>query len=61
MYDAVGGGPAGTAAALTLERVHRTVLLIDAGEGRNAPDGAGAAAAAAAGHRPDRQIGRAHV
>ncbi|GAA2846383.1 NAD(P)/FAD-dependent oxidoreductase [Nonomuraea rubra] len=39
MYDAVivGGGPAGMAAALTLGRVHRTVLLIDAGEGRNAP------------------------
>jgi thioredoxin reductase len=38
MYDAVivGGGPAGMAAALTLGRVHRPVLLIDAGEGRNA-------------------------
>jgi thioredoxin reductase len=41
MYDAVitGGGPAGMAAALTLGRVHRTVLLIDAGEGRNARAG----------------------
>ncbi|MDA0563901.1 NAD(P)/FAD-dependent oxidoreductase [Streptomonospora sp. S1-112] len=39
MYDAVivGGGPAGMAAALALGRVHRTVLLIDSGEGRNAP------------------------
>ncbi|GAA0930947.1 NAD(P)/FAD-dependent oxidoreductase [Nonomuraea longicatena] len=38
MFDAVivGGGPAGMAAALTLGRVHRPVLLIDAGEGRNA-------------------------
>src|SRR5688500_5325613 len=38
MFDAVivGGGPAGMAAALALGRVHRPVLLIDAGEGRNA-------------------------
>ncbi|WP_043626741.1 NAD(P)/FAD-dependent oxidoreductase [Nonomuraea candida] len=38
MFDAVivGAGPAGMAAALTLGRVHRSVLLIDAGEGRNA-------------------------
>ncbi|MEV5889045.1 NAD(P)/FAD-dependent oxidoreductase [Nonomuraea fuscirosea] len=38
MYDVViaGGGPAGLAAALMLGRVHRTVLLVDAGEGRNA-------------------------
>ncbi|WP_049558228.1 NAD(P)/FAD-dependent oxidoreductase [Nonomuraea sp. SBT364] len=38
MYDAViaGGGPAGMAAGLTLGRMHRTVLLIDAGQGRNA-------------------------
>jgi thioredoxin reductase len=38
MDDAVivGGGPAGMAAALALGRVHRTVLMIDAGEGRNA-------------------------
>jgi thioredoxin reductase len=39
MYDAiiVGGGPAGLAAALTLGRSHRGVLLLDAGQGRNAP------------------------
>jgi thioredoxin reductase len=39
MFDAVivGGGPAGMAAALTLGRVHRSVLLLDAEEGRNAP------------------------
>ncbi|MEO3800091.1 NAD(P)/FAD-dependent oxidoreductase [Nonomuraea sp. B1E8] len=39
MFDVViaGAGPAGTAAALTLGRTCRTVLLIDAGEGRNAP------------------------
>ncbi|MEV8639358.1 NAD(P)/FAD-dependent oxidoreductase [Streptosporangium sp. NPDC051023] len=39
MFDAVivGAGPAGMAAALTLGRVHRRVLLADAGEGRNAP------------------------
>ncbi|WP_214413105.1 NAD(P)/FAD-dependent oxidoreductase [Sphaerisporangium fuscum] len=39
MFDVVivGAGPAGTAAALTLGRVHRTVLLLDSGEGRNAP------------------------
>lgn len=38
MFDAVivGGGPAGMAAALALGRVHRPLLLIDAGEGRNA-------------------------
>ncbi|MEV0617391.1 NAD(P)/FAD-dependent oxidoreductase [Nonomuraea sp. NPDC050404] len=38
MYDVVtvGGGPAGMAAALALGRVHRRVLLVDAGEGRNA-------------------------
>jgi thioredoxin reductase len=39
MHDAiiVGGGPAGLAAALTLGRSHRSVLLLDAGQGRNAP------------------------
>lgn len=39
MHEAIiiGGGPAGLAAALTLGRVHRSVLLLDAGQGRNAP------------------------
>jgi thioredoxin reductase len=39
MLDAlvIGGGPAGLQAALTLGRVHRTVLLVDSGEYRNAP------------------------
>ena len=39
VYDAiiVGGGPAGLAAALTLGRSRRRVLLLDAGQGRNAP------------------------
>ncbi|SEH00766.1 Thioredoxin reductase [Nonomuraea solani] len=32
----IGGGPAGLAAALTLGRAHRRVLLLDADEGRNA-------------------------
>lgn len=38
-YDAVviGGGPAGLQAALTLGRMHRTVLVLDSGEYRNAP------------------------
>ncbi|MEU6997233.1 NAD(P)/FAD-dependent oxidoreductase [Nonomuraea sp. NPDC046570] len=38
-FDAVviGGGPAGMSATLTLGRAHREVLLLDAGEGRNAP------------------------
>ena len=38
-YDVVviGGGPAGLQAALTLGRMHRTVLLLDSGEYRNAP------------------------
>lgn len=37
MYDAiiVGGGPAGTQAALTLGRMHRSVLLLDSGRYRN--------------------------
>lgn len=39
LHDAlvVGGGPAGLQAALTLARVHRTVVLVDAGQPRNAP------------------------
>lgn len=39
MYDAiiVGGGPAGLAAGLTLGRSRRRTLVLDAGEGRNAP------------------------
>ncbi|GGO73989.1 hypothetical protein GCM10012276_20920 [Nocardioides deserti] len=38
LYDAVvvGGGPAGLQAALTLGRVHRSVLLLDSGSYRNA-------------------------
>lgn len=38
MYDAIviGGGPAGLQAALTLGRMHRSVLLLDSGEYRNA-------------------------
>ncbi|MGP3934392.1 NAD(P)/FAD-dependent oxidoreductase [Nonomuraea sp. KM88] len=41
MIDVViaGAGPAGMAAALTLGRTCRTVLLVDAGEGRNARAG----------------------
>lgn len=33
----IGGGPAGLQAALTVARVHRDVLLLDAGAGRNEP------------------------
>ncbi|MDQ3897406.1 MAG: NAD(P)/FAD-dependent oxidoreductase [Actinomycetota bacterium] len=38
-YDVivVGGGPAGLSGALTLTRARRSVLVIDAGEPRNAP------------------------
>ena len=38
MYDiiVIGGGPAGLQAALTAGRMHRTVLLLDSGEYRNA-------------------------
>lgn len=32
----LGGGPAGLQAALTLARVHRSVVLVDEGSGRNA-------------------------
>jgi len=37
MYDAlvIGGGPAGLQAALTLGRMHRSVLLVDSGHYRN--------------------------
>lgn len=37
MYDAlvIGGGPAGLQAALTLGRMHRSVLLVDSGQYRN--------------------------
>ena len=33
----VGGGPAGLAAALQLGRMRRSVVVVDAGEPRNAP------------------------
>lgn len=33
----VGGGPAGLSAALLLGRARRSIVLVDAGEGRNAP------------------------
>jgi thioredoxin reductase len=38
MYDVIviGGGPAGLQAALTIGRMHRSVLLLDSGEYRNA-------------------------
>ena len=38
LYDVIviGGGPAGLQAALTIGRMHRTVLLFDSGEYRNA-------------------------
>ena len=37
MYDAIaiGAGPAGLQAALTLGRMHRSTLLLDSGEYRN--------------------------
>lgn len=40
-YDVVviGGGAAGLSGALTLSRARRSVLVIDAGEPRNAPAG----------------------
>jgi thioredoxin reductase len=62
MYDAiiVGGGPAGLAAGLTLGRSHRRVLLLDAGQGRNAPAAAVHNFLAQDGTRPGelRRIGR---
>ena len=33
----IGGGPAGLQTAITLARVHRSVLLVDSGQPRNAP------------------------
>ncbi|WP_229051401.1 NAD(P)/FAD-dependent oxidoreductase [Aeromicrobium sp. Leaf350] len=40
LFDAlvIGGGPAGLQATLTLARVHRTVLHVDSGAYRNAPE-----------------------
>lgn len=40
IHDAlvIGGGPAGLQATLSLARVHRTVLHVDSGEYRNAPE-----------------------
>ena len=62
MHDAiiVGGGPAGLAAALTLGRSHRRVLLLDAGQGRNAPASAVHNLLAHEGTPPEelRRIGR---
>jgi thioredoxin reductase len=62
MYDAiiVGGGPAGLAAALTLGRSRRRALLVDAGEGRNAPAAAVHNALGHDGTPPEelRRIGR---
>ena len=59
----VGGGPAGLAAALTLGRSHRSVLLIDAGQGRNAPAAAVHNLLAHDGTPPEelRRIGRAQL
>jgi thioredoxin reductase len=59
----VGGGPAGLAAALTLGRSRRSVLLVDAGHGRNAPAAAVHNLLAHDGTPPAelRRIGRAQL
>jgi thioredoxin reductase len=59
----VGGGPAGLAAALTLGRARRRVLLLDAGQGRNAPAAAVHNLLAHDGTPPGelRRIGRAQL
>ncbi|TWT32790.1 NAD(P)/FAD-dependent oxidoreductase [Blastopirellula retiformator] len=64
-YEAVvvGGGPAGLSAALVLGRACRRVLLIDAGEGRNAPADAAHGFLTQDGTPPSeiRRIGRAQL